>query len=55
MGLAKLHHITMNFKNCMMKPDIKLFELALEEDELTFYWGNNDYQEFLEELKEYQN
>ncbi|MGF7142751.1 4-methyl-5(b-hydroxyethyl)-thiazole monophosphate biosynthesis [Anaerotaenia torta] len=24
------------------------------EDELTFYWEDNDYQEFLEELKEYQ-
>lgn len=23
------------------------------EDELTFYWSDNDYQEFLEELKEY--
>ena len=25
------------------------------EDELTFYWENDDYQEFLNELKEYQN
>jgi 4-methyl-5(b-hydroxyethyl)-thiazole monophosphate biosynthesis len=24
------------------------------EDELTYYWEDNDYQEFLEELKEYQ-
>lgn len=24
------------------------------EDELTFYWSEEDYREFLEELKEYQ-
>lgn len=24
------------------------------EEELTFYWDDNDYQEFLKELKEYQ-
>ena len=23
------------------------------EEELTFYWSDNEYQEFLEELKEY--
>ena len=24
------------------------------EEELTFYWSEEDYREFLEELKEYQ-
>lgn len=24
------------------------------EEDLTFYWSQEDYQEFLEELKEYQ-
>ena len=24
------------------------------EEELTFYWSDEDYREFLEELKEYQ-